>query len=299
MKVILTKGMQASSKSTWATKFIEENQDYKRINRDSLRHMLSNYTFDDKNEKIVTNLQKNMTEQLIKDGYNLIVDEMNLSERTLNKNINFIKECHKKYHPDDELIIEIKEFPITLTEAIERDSKREFSLGKSILKKTWNRYEIELKQMIEKNKPKYDEKISLPSCIICDIDGTLSNSVNRKIYDGSNVPRDLIIKPVKSILKRFNPLNIILFSGRSDRWYDNTVEWLEFNHIPYDELYMRKEGDNRCDTIVKSEMFEEHIRNKYYCDFVIDDRKKVLDMWINKGLFVFDVSQDPYCKNNF
>ena len=52
-KVIFTKGLQASGKSTWATKFVEENQDYKRVNRDSIRHMLSNYTFDDANEKLV------------------------------------------------------------------------------------------------------------------------------------------------------------------------------------------------------------------------------------------------------
>ena len=62
---------------------------------------------------------------------------------------------------------------------------------------------------------------------------------------------------------------------------------------------MRKSNDKRCDTIVKSEMFEEIVRNKYYCEFIIDDRPKVIDMWVNKGIFVFNVNQDPYCKNNF
>lgn len=150
-KVIFTKGMPASGKSNWATKFVEENQDYKRINRDSIRHMLSNYTFDNKNEKLVTSIETNMIKTILLEGYNLIMDNMNLNKKNLDKQIIYIKSIVS----DVEIVI--TEFPITLSEAIERDSKRDFSIGKSVLKNIWKRYEIELKQMLERAKPIYAE----------------------------------------------------------------------------------------------------------------------------------------------
>jgi hypothetical protein len=44
---------------------------------------------------------------------------------------------------------------------------------------------------------------------------------------------------------------------------------------------MRPEGDNRKDSIVKRELFDTHVRNKFYIDFVLDDRDQVVDMWRN------------------
>lgn len=289
--VIFTRGLVASGKTSWALKFIEENQDYKRVNRDSIRQMLSNYTFDDDNEKLVSVIEKETIDNILFNGYNLVIDNMNLNKRTNKELISFITD---KY---DVEILYI-DFPITLSEAIERDSKREFPIGKRVIKSIYNKYEIELKQMVERTKPIYSENIDLPSCIICDLDGTLSNSVNRKIFDGKNIDKDIVIEPVRRLLYDIK-CKIFIFSGRSDEWKEQTIKWLKDNYIKYDELYMRKNGDNRCDTIVKSEIFEEHIRSKYYCKFVIDDRIKVLDMWVNKGLFVFNVNQDPYAKNQF
>ncbi len=293
-KVIFTKGMQASGKSTWATKFVEENQDYKRVNRDSIRHMLSNYTFDDKNEKIVTSIETGMIKSLLQDGYNLVMDNMNLNKKNLDKQITYIKSIV------EDLEIVIMEFPITLGEAIERDSKREFPIGKSVLKKTWNRYEIELKQMLERAKPIYAENKDLKRCCIFDLDGTISDSVNRGIFNGKEIYKDIVIEQTKKLLNILQEhMYVFIFSGRSDEWKFNTIEWLRSNDINFDEIHMRKADDKRDDTIVKSEMFEEHIHNKYYCEFVIDDRPKVVAAWISKGLFVFNVNQDPYCKNDF
>jgi hypothetical protein len=53
---------------------------------------------------------------------------------------------------------------------------------------------------------------------------------------------------------------------------------------------MRKEKDNRNDAIIKSEIADE-IEKEYNILCVFDDRKRVVDMWINRGIFVFDVGQ--------
>jgi hypothetical protein len=42
---------------------------------------------------------------------------------------------------------------------------------------------------------------------------------------------------------------------------------------------MRAEKDNRKDSIIKRELFDKHIRDKYHVDFVLDDRDQVVRMW--------------------
>jgi predicted kinase len=295
--VIFLQGLQASGKSTWTKQFLKENQNYKGVCRDSIRHMLSSYTFNDENEKLVTIIEKNCIKDLLLQGFDLVIDKMNLNKKQLQSDIDFIK----NFIPD--ITYQFIEFPITLSEAIERDLKREFSVGKSVIKNTWNKYEIELKQMIERTKPEYIAKENLPYAVICDIDGTLANSTNRKIFDESMVYTDKVIKPVKNFLEivslRPNEVKIILLSGRKESSREETEHWLNDNTIPYNYLFMRKEGDNRDDTIVKKELFFEHIHDKFNPLFVIDDRPKVLAMWQELGLFTFNVNQDVYCKNKF
>lgn len=305
IQVLVLRGMQASGKSTWAKKYVVENQNFKRISRDDFRHMLSSYTFNEENEKIVNRMVFSAIENLIETGYNLIVDQMNLSEKYLKKlkaNIEMIAHTFEK-----KVEFIVKEFPITISEAIERDKHRPNSLGDKILKRTWRTHELALKKMLNANKPVYIERNDVPNCIICDIDGTLSDSHNRRIFDEESCTGDYVIKPVAKLLRmlKTNPLwnangsQIIIFSGRKDSAKAETIKWLNSNLIPFDELHMRKHDDNRKDTLVKSDMFEAHIRNKYFCQFVIDDRHDVCQRWIDMGLFVFNVNQDPLAKSKF
>lgn len=40
-----------------------------------------------------------------------------------------------------------------------------------------------------------------------------------------------------------------------------------------------KTGNTDDDRLIKRQMFEDVIRGTYYCDFVLDDRDKVVRMW--------------------
>lgn len=295
-KIYQTVGLIASGKTTYSKKVIKEHPNIQRISRDDIRFMTTDYQYTPENEKIVDKIYRSMIETYLKTtDKNLILDEQNLNVER--------KEQFKKWvltiDPNVEFV-EI-EFPITLAEAIERDSKRERPIGKGPIKQTWDKNEVYLKQMIERHKPKYPIDPNLPWCIICDIDGTLSNSVNRKIFDDTKVMEDLVIEPVKNILKQYEytDVDIFLMSGRQDSCREITEQWLKANNIPYDALYMRKAGDNRKDTIIKRELFDEHIRGKYNVLFVIDDRPCVCKMWQELGLFTFVVNQDVYAKNDF
>ena len=290
-KAILTKGLQASGKTTWAKEFIKNDPSYIRISRDDFRHMLDSYSFSDETEKIVTKMVESCIIDAIAHNKNIIIDEMHLNKTRLQDRINFF--ISKNYE------VEVKEFPVTLGEALERDKNRHFPIGASVLKNTWRRYEIELKQMLDRHKPKYPWDSSLPYCIICDIDGTLSHSPQRKIYS-DDVTGDTIIFPVWSILDKYkDKVTVILMSGREEKTREATEKWLKTEGVNYQHLYMRKTKDKRSDTIVKTELFDEHIRGKYMPMFVIDDRPCVVQTWIDMGLFVFNVNQDPMCLNNF
>lgn len=306
MKIIWVRGMQASGKSTWTEEFITKNQNYKRVNRDLIRQMLSNYTYNDVNEKLVTIIENQTIDNLIEQEYNIVIDRMNLNMKQLHSEINKLKQ--KIENKGLSFEYEIKEFPISLSEAILRDSKRSKVLGKNVLKNTWNKYELELKEMINKHKPKLIQNENLEKCILVDVDGTLSNSMRRRIFESSEeeILKDEVIEQVKLVVSSLfyekannKKLKVFIFSGREEIFKNITTEWLHINNIPFDDIYMRKEKDYRPDTIVKREMFNEYIRDKYNCLFVIDDRPRVVQEWTELGLFVFNVNQDPYAKNDF
>src|SRR5512147_2395296 len=154
-KIIFTKGLIASGKSTYAKQFVKDNQNYKRLCRDDFRHMCSSYSYTDENEKLVTKLMNEAITVVLLNGYNLVLDNMHLNEKAVKEQKEFIKNIKDKNGNYLDIKFEVKEFPISLAEAIERDAKREFSLGKSVIKSTYDRYEVQCKQMIKRHKPVY------------------------------------------------------------------------------------------------------------------------------------------------
>ena len=77
---------------------------------------------------------------------------------------------------------------------------------------------------------------------------------------------------------------IILLTGRDEPYRDRTLEWLMRHKIVFDLLLMREEKDFRPDNIVKKEIYENVISKEYQVLFVVDDRKKVVEMWREIGL---------------
>lgn len=305
IKCIITKGLQNSGKSFWSKQFVKENKNWKRVCRDDFRHMIASYEFSKENENLVKELVFTSINTLIENKYNIIIDEMNLSEKTLKRNMKIVQDISK--HWDEEVEFEIKEFPITLGEALSRHKNTSKTFTENVIKSTWKRHEIELKSMLERSKITVDHITNLPSCVIVDIDGTLAYSKNRRIFDEENVDTDEIIDGTNFLMEilhqytcTVNAFYIILMSGRQDSCREKTLDWLEKNGIYYDELYMRQAEDFRKDTIIKKELYEKHIKGKYNVKFVMDDRPSILDMWINEiGLFTLNVNQDPKCLNDF
>lgn len=135
----------------------------------------------------------------------------------------------------------------------------------------------------------------LPIAVICDIDGTLAHGIGitRGPYEWDKVDSDIVDKAVKRIIDNIN-CNIIFVSGRDGSCFDKTSNWIRKNTINEFVLYMRTAGDNRKDSIVKKEIYDQHIKGKYNILFVLDDRDQVVDMWRSLGLKCLQVEPGDF-----
>jgi hypothetical protein len=57
---------------------------------------------------------------------------------------------------------------------------------------------------------------------------------------------------------------------------------------------MRPENDMRKDSVVKSELFWEHVAPNYNVQFVLDDRDQVVDFWRSIGLVCWQVAPGDF-----
>lgn len=138
-----------------------------------------------------------------------------------------------------------------------------------------------------------------PDCILVDLDGTLALFEGRRSpYDASRC--DEIDEPNPAVLSVVQMCDdkriaVILMSGRDSKFRPQTVRWLEKHSIPYHALHMRVENDRRKDSLVKRDLFNENVANKYNVLFVLDDRNQVVELWRKEfGLHCFQVNYGDF-----
>jgi FMN phosphatase YigB (HAD superfamily) len=132
--------------------------------------------------------------------------------------------------------------------------------------------------------------------IIVDLDGTLCDTKHRQHWMEQQ-PKDwmrfyggiLSDKPHPWCLSLIDGMRgiveIIFVSGRPDDYFKQTKTWLrECNGLDIWPLFMRKSGDFRKDSIIKTEIYRNQIEPNYEVLFCVDDRQQVVDAWRELGL---------------
>jgi hypothetical protein len=142
-------------------------------------------------------------------------------------------------------------------------------------------------------KPPADA-VSPVNAVLCDIDGTLAIHQARGPFEYERCGEDAPNPPVVAYLRMLPAELIILLSGRPESARADTQEWLARHRIPYDELHMRADGDYRNDVIVKSELFDQHIRNRYNVLLALDDRNRCVRLWRDLGLNCWQVNDGDF-----
>lgn len=132
-KVIVLVGPSNSGKTTHAKMFLQNNPDYVRINRDSVRHMLQFIPFMDKRgEGLVTDIVNSAAMDALTQGYNLLLDNCHCNITSIMEIVNTYNDLADiefvvfEELPVEELVRRAEErskidgFPPTPREVIER-----------------------------------------------------------------------------------------------------------------------------------------------------------------------------------
>lgn len=290
-KLIYTVGLPASGKDTWAIKKIGQNTNrIKRVNKDLLREMLDDSKWSKGNEAFILKMRDLIIEEALCDGYDVICTDTNFAPKHKERFHEIANELKKLGH---DIKVEEQFFDVDPDTCIERDLKRQKSVGQKVIMGMYDRYLRKPTNTSLRNIDNFNPK--LPKAIICDLDGTLClyNDLGLKArhYDRDFI-NDKPNRVVLDLLDRYRDDHVlIIFSGRNGKHEKETKEWLTKHGINYKVFAMRKEGDNRKDTDVKSEMFDSFVKDKYNISFVCDDRDCMVKMWKEMGLFVMDVGR--------
>ena len=278
--VMLMVGLPGSGKTTVAKAIVSGNSRWARVSRDDLREMMFD-GFKRKREKDIVRSQMQLAEFLLDKGFDVIIDDTNLNPKVRNSWKEFCSVHNATY---DEYHVKLP-----LRGCIENDNRRANGVGEDVIRRMWSEYVVS----------EYEHDSSLPKAIIADVDGTLALMDGRSPYDWDKVDTDLPNKPVinmirSCLLSEYSDCELFILSGRDSVCREKTEAWLDRNLRLKHTLLMRHMQDTRDDTIVKSEMFDMHINNEYDVQFVVDDRQKVVDMWRERGLTVFQVADGRF-----
>lgn len=283
--LIMTKGLPGSGKSHWARALVRDEPGYVRVNKDDLRDMLHDGKWSQDREKLVLRVRDLAIVDALQSGKHVIVDDTNFGL----KHESRLRELAKA----NGAAFEIKDFTqVSIDTCIERDLKRTKSVGEAVIRKMWRDYLAPKPPVIEYNP-------ELPSCVICDIDGTVALMNGRGPYDGHLCDTDVPNAPVVGLVRRLmlQGHRVIFVSGRFESVRSKTEIWLS-NHVMYPTnqpiLFMRQDGDSREDSIIKHEIYEREFKGKYNVWFVLDDRNRVVNTWRELGLTCLQVADGDF-----
>ena len=288
-RIIVTRGLPASGKSTWALEWVQENPKNRvRVNRDSIRKGLFG-RIANVDEKLVTDVETATVKAAIAAGKDVVIDACHLAARYV-----------KKWAALG--TVEVVDFPIPVEEAELRDARRkgipgEHSVGEDVIWGMAKRYRIRpegtlpdidlsgLKPFEFAPAPEYDP--GKDDAIILDVDGTIAKmNGKRGPYETDKYHLDDVEPNLRAVIRGLSEegYRIVVTSGRSEDFRNETFNWLKDNAVPFNHLVMRKSGDMRNDAIVKHDLFHEFIAPKYNVVMAYDDRNRVVDMWREIGI---------------
>jgi predicted kinase len=280
----ITKGIPGSGKTTKSKEFAAKSkQPVTLVSKDDLREMMHLGKWSKANEKQVLRVRNDILADALINDRDVICHDTNLApihEKALR---DLAEECGARF--------EIWDFTdIPLETCIERDAKREKSVGRKVIEDMYYKY-----LYVAPEPPAHD--LSKPDAVLCDLDGTLAHTLGtRSMYDDTGAcATDTCDERVAELLRFYDSAGyeILIVSARhaTDANFDATYNWLQSYSIPFEKLVMRKEGDSRPDDIVKAELYVNEIAPSWNVHLAIEDRKKVKKMYVDKGIFILDVNQ--------
>jgi hypothetical protein len=146
--------------------------------------------------------------------------------------------------------------------------------------------------------------------VIVDLDGTLADCSHRLHHIKKShvteddwteffmdVYKDEPIKPMADLFNKFvNAGDTVLICTGRDETFGGplTMEWLKKHKLNPTQVFFRQGEDRRPDHIIKREMLHVIIEKYGKPDIVFEDRKRVVDMWREHGIFTCQVADGDF-----
>lgn len=300
----VTVGCSASGKSTWADDYVKHT-DVKvtRIERDAVRESILQSKRPDidvtkvnlwqfwnfKWEGQVTEITDIMMKDAFEQGNDIIVSDTNLNEKRREALVRKLNDAGYRVE------VEVFGMHLGMDELWKRDTYRKNTVGHDVIAKQYAEFRQQFPMFEVLSVPAH-----APKAVICDLDGTLFTMGDRSPFDWDRVdedePNEVLVHALYGMYRK--GYEIIFLSGRDAVCYDKCVFAIQdafmehYEHFDF-KLYTRAKDDMRKDTIVKKELFYEHVDGKYKVEAVFDDRPVVCRLWYEFGFRVYHCA-NPY-----
>lgn len=297
----ITIGCPGSGKSTLAREMVKRKSNTVLVCRDDFRDQLfggiASYKFSKTKEQLVTDAQKSTILAAFARGQNVIVADTHCSAKYItswkqfakDNNVTFtVEDMFKKYVKEHKDAVATRGIDGVIATYRNRCHKwnlqRLNSVPPEVVDEMFDRY---LTDIYGYKIPQHVHVLNVPKAMLFDIDGTLAHMKNlRGPFDWSKVGVDEVDEVVKEILGLYKAAGytIIVMSGRDGVCRPETMKWLNDNNIHFDHLFMRAQGDQRNDGIVKQELFMDNVDGKFNVHACFDDRDRVVSRWRAMGI---------------
>ena len=294
-KLILTRGIPGSGKSTWAKAWVAEDPEHRiRFNWDDMRNMMGPYWVPSREPINKHLLQSTLNVAAYnQQPYDIVIDNMNLNPKDWKFYTDWITTYNQSAHSHNANVmyqLEFKDFFIPVEECIRRDAMRNNPIGEKTIKDIWRRYKYfiqthEVEKLVE-NLIKEDE--SKPYCVVIDMDSTMCFNTQKRPWYGEGSTEAMIndvpnMGVVRLIQNQSYP--VIVCTGRNKSQKEVTEQWLNNYNIFPKEFYMREDNDNRKGVEVKEELIRQ-ILEKYNIVTIFEDCEPIVQRFREMGLTV-------------
>lgn len=298
-------GIAGSGKTTKAKELIAGDPFKRtyRVNKDTIRTLFTgvpkgsnNGGYDKDFEALVRDTERDIATSLLKQGYNVVVDDTNLSQ----KHFNFFDTLCSQLGVSM-IVVDMTDVP--LETCLRQNEQRE--AAEQVPDHVVHQMHMQVAQLDPvktRNEPVTLDK----KYVVCDIDGTIADATHRLHYvqNVNNDPdwkknwqkffaecyKDRLRLDVSKILGEYREMGYptIFVSARPEYLREVTENWLDSFGLEYEGLLMRENKDSRQDDIVKQEILDKYL-NKDLIRCWIDDRPKVIRQIQSNGIKVINV----------
>lgn len=132
---------------------------------------------------------------------------------------------------------------------------------------------------------------------IVDLDGTIADvshlwhlaygpqtdydEFHRRAIDAD--PIESVLCAIDDIVYRYNT-DVIIVTARQEKYRDITTRWLtDIAELKFDEMWMRKDGDDRSDYEIKKEILAA-LEKTHIIEHAFDDNPATVKLWLENDI---------------